>query len=215
MKLLSVNVAQPKAVDIDGRAYRTGIYKRAVAGRVWLGPDNLEGDGQADRANHGGPNRAVYCYPHEHYAYWSRELNRKDFEYGQFGENLTLHGLLESEACIGDIFEVGQAVIQVTQPRVPCYKLAGKLGIADFAKTFLQANRSGFYARVLEAGGVAADDNMRLLHRDAAGMTVAEINAARYLQAPDIAIADRASRIEAMSPEWRRSFEKLLMSAES
>ena len=215
MKLLSVNVALPKAVDIDGRAYRTGIYKRAVAGRIWLGPDNLEGDGQADLSNHGGPNRAVYCYPHEHYAAWSRELDRDDFLYGQFGENLTLQGLLESEASIGDIFEAGQAVIQVTQPRVPCYKLADKLGIPDFAKTFLQSNRSGFYARVLEEGGVAAGDTIRLLHRDETGMTVAEVNAALYLQEPDVAVAERALRIEALSPEWRRSFEKLLTKAES
>ena len=152
MKLLSVNVSQPKAVDINGRAYRTGIYKRPVTGSVWLGQHNLDGDGQADLANHGGPYQAVYCYPQEHYAYWSRQLNRRDFEFGQFGENLTLQGVLENAACIGDIFEIGQAVIQATQPRVPCYKLADKLGIAGFAKTFLQANRSGFYARVLEAG---------------------------------------------------------------
>ena len=210
MKLLSVNVGQPEAVEINGRAYRTGIDKRAVAGRVWLGQYNLEGDGQADLDNHGGPNRAVYCYPHEHYAYWAGVLNRDDFEFGQFGENLTLSGLLESEVCIGDIYEIGEAVIQPTQPRVPCYKLEGKLGIPGFAKTFLRANRSGFYARVLEEGAVAAGDGIRLLQRDAVGMTVAEVNAALYLDVPDPATAERALRLEALSPEWRRSFEKQL-----
>ena len=210
MKLVSVNIGQPQAVEIDGRAYRTGIYKRAIAGRVRLGQVNLEGDGQADLDNHGGPNRAVYCYPHEHYAYWSGVLERDDFEYGQFGENLTLGGLLESEVCIGDIIEVGEAVIQPTQPRVPCYKLEGKLGIPGFAKTFLRSNRSGFYARVLEEGALSAGDGIRLLQRDTVGMTVAEVNAARYLDAPDPATAARALRLEALSPEWRRSFEKQL-----
>ena len=137
-------------------------------------------------------------------------MNRDDFAYGQFGENLTLSGLLESEVCIGDIFEVGEAVIQPTQPRVPCYKLEGKLGIPGFAKTFLRANRSGFYARVLEEGAVAAGDGIRLLQRDAVGMTVAEVNAALYLDEPDPATAERALRLEALSPEWRRSFEKQL-----
>ena len=210
MKLISVNIGQPKAVEINGRAYRTGIYKRAVAGRIRLGQYNLEGDGQADLDNHGGLNRAVYCYPHEHYAYWSGVLKRDDFEYGQFGENLTLGGLLESEVCIGDIIEVGSAVVQPTQPRVPCYKLEGKLGIPGFAKTFLRSNRSGFYARVLEEGLVAAGDDIRLLQRDTVGMTVAEVNAALHLEAPDPATAERALRLEALSPEWRRRFEKQL-----
>ena len=132
MKLLSVNVSQPKPVEFDGQDYRTGIYKQAVKGRIWLGRLNLDGDGQADLDSHGGPNRALYCYPHENYAYWRKELQRDDFQYGQFGENLTTQGLLENEVCIGDIYEIGQAVIQLTQPRVPCYKLAKKLGIPEF-----------------------------------------------------------------------------------
>ena len=210
MKLLSVNVSQPKPVEFDGQDYLTGIYKQAVKGRIWLGRLNLDGDGQADLDAHGGPNRAVYCYPHENYAYWRKELQRDDFQYGQFGENLTTQGLLENQVCIGDIYEIGQAVIQLTQPRVPCYKLANKLGIPSFAKTFLRANRSGFYARVLEEGGVQADDGIRLLQRDAVGMSVAEVNAELYLEKGDRASVERALRIEALSPGWRRSFETML-----
>ena len=210
MKLLSVNVSQPKPVEFDGQDYRTGIYKKAVKGRIWLGRLNLDGDGQADLDAHGGPNRAVYCYPHENYAYWRKELQRDDFHYGQFGENLTTQGLLENEVCIGDIYEIGQAVIQLTQPRVPCYKLAKKLGIPGFAKTFLRANRSGFYARVLEEGGVQAGDGIKLLQRDAVGMSVAEVNAALYLEKGDRASVERALRIEALSPGWRRSIETML-----
>ena len=210
MKLLSVNISQPKPVEFDGQDYLTGIYKQAVKGRIWLGRLNLDGDGQADLDAHGGPNRALYCYPHENYAYWRKELQRDDFQYGQFGENLTTQGLLENEVCIGDIYEIGQAVIQLTQPRVPCYKLANKLGIPGFAKTFLRANRSGFYARVLEEGGVQADDGIRLLQRDAVGMSVAEVNAELYLEKGDRASVERALRIEALSPGWRRSFETML-----
>ncbi len=210
MKLLSVNVSQPKPVEFDGQDYRTGIYKKAVKGRIWLGRLNLDGDGQADLDAHGGPNRAVYYYPHENYAYWRKELQRDDFQYGQFGENLTTQDLLENEVCIGDINEIGQAVIQLTQPRVPCYKLAKKLGISGFAKTFLRTNRSGFYARVLEEGGVQAGDGIKLLQRDAVGMSVAEVNAALYLEKGDRASVKRALRIEALSPGWRRSFETML-----
>ena len=210
MKLLSVNVSQPKPVEFDGQDYLTGINKQAVKGRIWMGRLNLDGDGQADLDAHGGPNRALYCYPHENYAYWRKELQRDDFQYGQFGENLTTQGLLENQVCIGDIYEIGQAVIQLTQPRVPCYKLADKLGIPDFAKTFLRANRSGFYARVLEEGGVQADDGIRLLQRDAVGMSVAEVNAELYLEKGDRASVERALRIEALSPGWRRSFETML-----
>lgn len=209
MKLLSVNVAKPKAVDINGRRYRSGIYKRQVSGRLWLGKLGLAGDGQADLEAHGGPHRAVYCYPHEHYDFWARELGRTDFDYGQFGENLTVLGLLESAVRIGDSFRIGGAVIQVSQPRVPCYKLADKLGIPGFEKTFLRANRSGFYARVLEAGALEAGDSIRQLQSDPVGMTVAEVNAARYLDKRSQA-AERALQIEALSPEWKRSFAALL-----
>ena len=213
MRLLSVNVSQPIAVEIGDQRYHTGIYKSAVAGRLWLGRAQLAGDGQADMENHGGPNRAVYCYPHEHYAYWSSQLGRGDFEYGQFGENLTTQGMLENKVCVGDAFRVGEAIIQITQPRVPCYKLANKLGIPNFAKTFLRANRPGFYARVLEEGGVGAGDVILPEQKDPVGMTVAEVNAALYLEKGDRPAVERALQIEALSPGWRRSFEKLLARA--
>ena len=212
MKLLSVNVAQPKTVSINGRAYDTGIYKSAVTGSVSLKRLNLAGDGQGDRKNHGGEYQAVYCYPHEHYATWATELARADFAFGQFGENFTTQGLLENEVCIGDAFRIGGAVVQATQPRVPCYKLADKMGIRGFDKTFLRANRSGFYLRVLEEGEVEAGDSIALISRDPIGMSIAEVNAALYLDKQPIQ-AERALQIEALSPGWKRSFEKLLAQA--
>ena len=212
MKLLSVNIARPRTVSFNGRAYATGIDKTARAGPVWLGKLNLAGDGQGDLKNHGGQFQAVYCYPHEHYAYWSARLGRDGFAPGQFGENFTTLGLLESEVCVGDTLRIGGALIQVTQPRVPCYKLANKLGIPGFDKTFLHANRSGFYAQVLEEGEVEAGDPIERVSRDPVGMTVAEVNAALLLDKQPAAV-QRALRLTALSPEWRGRFEKMLTSA--
>lgn len=213
MKLLSVNVSKPIPAPVDGKSYQTGIYKAAVAGRVWLSRLNLAGDGQADLKNHGGPDRAVYCYPQENYAFWAAELDRDDFRFGQFGENLTLQGLLENVVCIGDSYRIGEALIQVSQPRVPCYKLADKMGLPGFAKTFLRANRPGFYARVLEEGWVAAGDSIALVDADPLRMTVAEVNSALYLDQHDRAAIEKALRIEALSPGWKESFESLLQKA--
>lgn len=212
MKLLSVNVAQPKTVSINGRTYDTGIYKTTGIGPVWLKRLNLDGDGQGDRKHHGGEYQAVYCYPYEHYATWATELARADFAFGQFGENFTTLGLLEDEVCVGDAFRIGESVVQVTQPRVPCYKLADKMGIRGFDKTFLRANRSGFYVRVLEEGDVKAGDSIALISKDAIGMNIAAVNAALYLDKQPVQ-AERALRIEALSPGWKRSFEKLLAQA--
>ena len=209
MTLLSVNVALPRTVDSEGREYQTGIYKQHVMGRVWLRQLGLDGDGQADRKAHGGPNRAVYCYGHENYSYWMAELGLADAQYGLFGENLTTLDLVETTVCVGDVYRIGAATIQVTQPRVPCYKLANKLGIPGFEKTFLRANRSGFYARVLEEGQVEAGDSVQLLQKDPVSLTVAQVNAALYLD-KDRDAAKRALRIEALSPGWQRSFEALL-----
>ncbi len=209
MKLLSVNAARPQTVSIEGRTYATGIYKMALEGPVWLGRLNLAGDGQGDKKNHGGQYQAIYCYPHEHYAYWSERLERDDFTFGEFGENFTTQGLLEHEVCVGDTLRIGGALIQVTQPRVPCYKLANKLGIPGFDKTFLQANRSGFYAQVLEEGQVEAGDGIERISRDPVRMTVAEVNAALLLD-KDPAAVKRARRLTALSPEWRGRFEKML-----
>ena len=209
MILRAVNVSQPLAVEISGRRYHTGIYKRAVGGRLWLGKLGLAGDGQADLKAHGGPQRALYVYPHEHYGFWAAELLRDDFEYGQFGENLTTIGLLEDEVCIGDVFRVGEAAIQVSQPRVPCYKLANKLGIPGFEKTFLRENKSGFYARTIDEGSIGAGDPISLAERDSSRLSVAAINAALHIET-DLDVARRAAQLEALSPEWRVSFEKML-----
>jgi MOSC domain-containing protein YiiM len=159
MRIVSVNVGMPAPLRrADGAEVSSGIVKAAVAGRVRVGRTNLAGDGQADLSVHGGPDKAVYAYPHEHYARWAAELGRDDLVPGIFGENLTVEGLAEDDVLIGDRFRAGTALLEVSQPRMPCFKLGIRMGDPRFLKPFLQSGRTGFYLRVLEEGDVAAGD---------------------------------------------------------
>lgn len=158
MRVVSVNVGTPAPLGPGPDAPLSGIVKRPVAGPVEVGPTGLAGDGQADLRVHGGRDKAVYAYPLEHYAAWSAELGRDDLEPGHFGENLTVEGLREDEVRIGDVLRIGTALFQVTQPRIPCFKLAIRMGDPFFAKPFLRSGRSGFYLRVLEEGTLAVGD---------------------------------------------------------
>ena len=180
MTLKSVNVSMPKEVPHDGKTVRTGIFKETLEGRVMLRRLNLEGDGQADLWGHGGAFRAVYAYSHENYDHWARELGRNDFAVGQFGENFTVEGMLDDEVCVGDVYRIGGAVVEVSQPRIPCYKLALKMGIEGFQNRFLESGRVGFYFRVLEEGEVGAGDEVVLVKRDSRGMTVREVSNLLY-----------------------------------
>ena len=208
MKLLSVNVGRPAEIPWRGGTLRTGIYKRPVGGRLRLERHNLEGDGQADLQNHGGPHQAVYAYAQEHYAWWARQLERDDLRPGHFGENLTVSGLLEDAVCIGDVYRVGETLLQVSQPRIPCHKLALRMGRPDFVKTFTQAGRSGCYLRVLQTGRLGAGDCVTLVEREARPMSVRQIFRLRLLQPDDAAAAGRACQLGALSPEWREHFRR-------
>ena len=210
MKLLSVNVSLPKEVQNNGKTMTTGIFKEPVKKRVMLRTMNLDGDGQADLVGHGGIYKAVYVYSIENYEYWKSELSRNDFTYGQFGENFTVEGMLEDEIHIGDVFRVGGALVEVTQPRVPCAKLGFKMGMAKFPKLFLQNSRVGFYLRVLEEGEVGAGDVIERVKVDAERMTVREINHLLYFDQKNLAGAKKALRIRALSPGWRGSFKERL-----
>jgi MOSC domain-containing protein YiiM len=172
MKLVAVQVGRPRTVWWRGKPVPTGIYKEPVAGRIMLYRSNLDGDQQADLTVHGGPNKAVYLYPVEHYVNWAHELGRHDLAYGQFGENFTVEGMLEETVCIGDQFRIGEAVVEVTQPRQPCYKLGIKMGNPQFPKRFWRSGRTGFYVRVLKEGEVCTGDEIRRIVRGPGGMTV-------------------------------------------
>ncbi len=207
--LISINVGLPREIIHGGRAVSTGIFKAPVAGPVRLGRLNLAGDGQADLRVHGGTDKAVYAYPFEHYAFWAGELARNDFSHGQFGENFTTTGLLEDEVCIGDVFAIGEARVQVTQPRSPCFKLGIRMGDDQFPARFAAANRTGFYLRVLEEGSVVAGDAIERVERAADSMSVRDVFRLRHAGGTR-AEYEHAARLPALSPSWRTVFEKRL-----
>ncbi len=178
MKIVSLNAGLPRVVLDRGREVTTGIFKSPAAGPVMLRRTNLDGDRQADLENHGGRNKAVYAYPSEHYEFWRQELPETELTWGNFGENLTTEGLSEQEACIGDQFRIGGAIVKVTQPRIPCFKLGIRFGRNDMVKRFLASGRSGVYFAVVEEGLVNAGDAIDLVQRGESGVTVADVNRA-------------------------------------
>ena len=210
MKLLSVNVSLPREVPYKGKTVRTGIFKEAAQGRVKLGGLNLEGDGQADLVGHGGIYKAVHVYSIENYDYWKRELGRDDFSYGQFGENFTVEGMPDDKVNVGDVFRVGTALVEVTQPRVPCFKLAMKMEMPNFLKVLMPSERMGFYLRVLEEGEVGAGDVLERVKVGPEQMSVREMFHLLYFAKQKPEGARKALRIPAMSPGWRSSFEEIV-----
>ena len=213
MKLLTVNVALPRDITVKGKTVRTSIFKEPVTRRVQVKTLDIEGNGQADLIGHGGEMRAVLVYSFENYAHWETELGRTDFRFGQFGENFTVEGMLDDEIQIGDRFRIGTAVFEVTQPRVPCYKLGIKMRTEGFYSRLLRSGRPGFYFRVLEQGEVGPGDIIHRLSTHPVGMTVRQISNLLYFEKNDLDGARRALRIESMSPGWRQSFETRLAKA--
>ena len=158
--LLSVNVGLPKDVSWQGRTVFTGVFKDPVSGPRRVGRLNVDGDGQGDLTGHGGEQRAVFVYQIDSYRYWERELGRHDFVYGQFGENFTVEGLADDEVCIGDRYQIGSAIFEVTQPRVTCYRVGIRMNDPQIPALLVSHHRPGFYFRVLEEGEVQAGDNI-------------------------------------------------------
>ena len=210
MKLLSVNVSLPKEVSYQGNTVRTGIFKKPVQGRVQLNKLNLAGDGQADLRVHGGIHKAVYAYPIENYDYWKQQLQRDDFSYGQFGENFTVQGMLEDQVHIGDIFRIGTALVEISQPRVPCFKLGIKMGSQKFLRMFLLSERSGFYFKVLEEDQVGADDPIERVQEGPEKMSVREIHHLYHFDKKNLIAARRALKISALAPGWCEGFQKIV-----
>jgi MOSC domain-containing protein YiiM len=178
MRLISVNVGEPRVVLFHDSQVATGIFKSAVTGPVLLRHFNLDGDRQADLTVHGGRKKAVYAYASEHYDFWRAEFPEMDLPWGMFGENLTTEGLLEEYACIGDELRIGEAVVQITQPRTPCYKLGIRFGRDDIVKKFFASRRSGIYFSVVTEGLVQAGDPIEFLKRGSEGISIADINRA-------------------------------------
>jgi len=210
MKLISLNVGLPRVVMSNGDPVSTGIFKEPVAGRVVLRTLNLEGDRQADFSVHGGPSKAVYVYPSEHYDYWKRELPEMELPWGMFGENFTTAGLFESELNLGDKFRVGSAVVMVTEPRMPCYKLGIRFNRPDIVKRFLASGRTGFYFAVLQEGEVGVGDSIELIEESQRNVRVSEITLLYTREKRNVGLLRRAIEVEALPESWKSYFQHRL-----
>ena len=206
MNILSINVGRPRDVLSHGKTVRTSIFKDPVTGPVRARTLNLDGDEQSDLSVHGGPDKAVYAYPSEHYPYWRAELPDLEFPWGAFGENLTTEGLSENAVHIGDRLSVGDAEFVVTQPRIPCFKLGIRFGRLDMVKRFQRSGRSGFYLAVVREGMVAAGDAVRLVAAERPGVSVADIVGLYTSKNGDEALLRRATELAALPESWRDYF---------
>lgn len=204
--LESVQVGTPRGLGTEGdsadRPWTTGFVKSPVAGPLWLARTNLAGDGQADLVNHGGPEKAVCVYPAAHYPYWRADLDLT-LEFGAFGENFTVAGLTEADVCIGDVWAVGAAVVQVSQPRQPCWKLARRWAVKDLALRVQQTGRTGWYFRVLREGEVKAGDAPTLVERPEPAWTVARANEVMHHRKADFVLAAELAAVPTLSASWK------------
>lgn len=206
MKVISLNVARPRLAVYKGATINSGIFKKPVSGRVALRTLNLDGDKQADLSVHGGPYKAVYAYPSEHYEFWRKELPDADFPWGAFGENFTTEGLAESDVHVGGRFQIGSASVVVRQPRIPCYKLAAKFQRDDILERFLLSGRTGFYFSVEQEGEVGAGDSIELLAREQDGITIAEMNRLFVQEKYNQDLLQKAIATPALPEDWRSYF---------
>lgn len=210
-KLLSLNVARPRLTVYKGATINTGIFKIPVSGAVRLRTLNLDGDRQADLSVHGGPYKAVYAYPSEHYDYWRHELPGMDLPWGMFGENFTTTGLFEDELHVGDRFQIGSAEIMVRQMRMPCYKLAAKFQRDDMIERFLHSGRSGFYFSVEREGDVSVDDSFEALSQEPHGITIAEMNVLVAKDRYNHKLIEKALATPALPDDWKEYFGQRLV----
>ncbi len=213
MKLISLNVGLPRLATYRTQTVNTGIYKEPVTGSVQLRTLNLDGDRQADLAVHGGPNKAVYGYPSEHYEFWRQELPGTQMPWGMFGENFTTEGMFETDLHIGDRLQIGSAILVVRQPRIPCYKLALKFRQDDILARFLRSERSGFYFSVEQQGTVAAGDSFEFLSRDEPGITISEMNRVYALDMYNVELLNKAIATDALPEDWKQFLKKRLSAA--
>ncbi len=213
-QLLSVQVGSPKTLDYMGapdsqeRVWTTSFFKEPVEGRVWVGATNVVGDQQANTKSHGGPDKAVCVYPIEHYAYWQSELSLLELPFGAFAENFTTRGQLEEQVRIGDVFQCGEAIVQVSQPRPPCWKLSRRWRVHDFAVRMEQAGLTGWYLRVLQEGYTEAGAQIELLERPHPEWPVAVANDIFFRRRDDAGAAQALAACPALSLNWRENLAK-------
>ncbi|MED2011059.1 MOSC domain-containing protein [Brevibacillus borstelensis] len=209
MQLVSINVGKPQTVMHNGKEVSTAIWKYPVTDRRFLDWEQLDGDGQADRRFHGGKDKALMVYSYDHYSFWEEKLGQ-ELAPGAFGENVTVRGLDESTVSIGDIFQLGEAVVQVSQPRQPCFKLDVRLQRSDMVSLIQQTGYSGFYMRVLETGMIGQDMEFRLLEKSSHNVTVSFINQIKYHKKDNLEAIRRILAVKELADSWRPSLEKRL-----
>ena len=209
-QLLSLNVGLPRDITWNGKTVRSAIWKFPVEERRMVRRLNIDGDAQADLAGHGGEQRAVFVYQEDSYRYWERVLGRSDFTFGQFGENFTVEGLADDEVCIGDRYRIGDAIFEVTQPRVTCYRVGIRMNEPRMPAMLVAHRRPGFYFRVLQEGEVGAGDDIARVSSDPERITVAEVDALLYLPGHSRVQLQRALRVPALSKGWQSSFQAML-----
>ncbi|ERI07897.1 MOSC domain-containing protein [Aneurinibacillus aneurinilyticus] len=209
IEIKSINVGKPLTITHKGKEITTGIYKHQVDKPLFLSTLNFDGDAQADLVHHGGVDKAVCVYSYEHYAYWEKELNR-ELTFGAFGENLTVTGMLEDTICIGDTYQLGEAIVQISQPRQPCHKLAKKYDVIDLPIKFQNTGFTGFYFRVLKEGWVTQPVSMRLIERSPKNVTVSFANNTMHHDKQNIEAIQRILDVEELSGNWRKTFLKRL-----
>jgi MOSC domain-containing protein YiiM len=214
MGIVSVNVGMPREIEWGDKRMLTSIFKTPVTGRVAVRKHNVDGDRQSDLTVHGGPDKAVYGYPSEHYAYWRSELPDADLGWGAFGENLTTRGLDDSELSIGDVVRTGSSLLMVTQPRIPCVKLAARFGRSDMVKRFAAARRPGFYFTVVEEGEVGAGDELEIIDRAIDRMSVRDVFDLFFAQPADLAGLRRALALRGLAEVWRTEISAILAKAD-
>jgi len=207
MRIISVNVGLPREVLWQGKRVTTGIFKDRVEGPVSLRTLNLEGDQQADLSVHGGVDKAVYAYPSEHYGFWRAELPGVDLRWGLFGENRTTEGLLEESVYIGDRFQIGDAEVLVTEPRMPCFKLGLKFGRADMIKRFLASRRTGFYFAVAREGMIGIGNVLELIGREQEAISVVDVTRLYGFEKDDVKTLRRALEGEALPQSGKDFFQ--------
>ncbi|MBE1554039.1 MOSC domain-containing protein [Sporosarcina limicola] len=205
MNILSLNVGKPKTANFNGKEVETGFYKESVSGHTHLAKLNFEGDGQADLKHHGGVDKAVCVYPYEHYSYWEQDLKR-ELPIAAFGENLTVIGMLEEDVHIGDVFKIGEAVLQISQPRQPCYKIAGRHDVKDLTLRVQNTGYTGFYCRVLEEGMVEPDSTIKRTSVHPEKVSVAFANDIMYHDKNNMDAIKKILSVDALSDSWRTRF---------
>lgn len=210
MKLISVNVGVPRLAMYNDEPVSTGIFKAPVSGRVGLRTLNLDGDRQSDLSVHGGRSKAVYAYPSEHYNHWRQEFPEMELPWGMFGENFTTSALHEDELNIGDKFRVGSAIVMVTEPRMPCFKLGVKFGRSDIIRKFMVSGRTGFYFAVLQEGEVGAGDRIELIEKNEHDVRVSDVTRLYVREKQDAGLMRRVVQVEALPEGWRNYFQNQL-----